>query len=186
MTCAFESQLSPDGAPPAHPISLAEYLATDYHPDCDYIDGRATSRNVGLYPHASAMTVLAGSLYDLTRGTDLLTLMSVRMRVNANTVLVPDVSVIRKTSPREDIIATPPLLVVEILSPEDAISHLQWRVNTYSAMGVEHIWVIDAWKRYVWYASIRGFQQPADGALRIAGTPIQVILAELFAELDEN
>jgi len=62
---------------------------------------------------------------------------------------------------------------------------IQKRVNDYAAMGVEHIWAIDPWKRLGYYASPSGFRQPADGILRVEGTAIAVSLAEAFAELDE-
>ena len=33
-------------------VSLEEYLATSYHPDCDYVDGMLTERNVGQKDHS--------------------------------------------------------------------------------------------------------------------------------------
>jgi len=33
-------------------ISVQEYLATSYRPDCDYVDGRVEERNLGEYNHA--------------------------------------------------------------------------------------------------------------------------------------
>ncbi len=34
-------------------VSITEYLATAYHPDVDYVDGRIEERNVGEKSHAS-------------------------------------------------------------------------------------------------------------------------------------
>jgi hypothetical protein len=34
-------------------VSAGEYLATVYHPDCDYVDGVVLERNVGTREHAS-------------------------------------------------------------------------------------------------------------------------------------
>jgi len=33
-------------------ISMSEYLATCYSPDCDYVDGEVLERNVWEYDHA--------------------------------------------------------------------------------------------------------------------------------------
>jgi len=34
-------------------ISLADYLRTRYHPDCDYVDGEVQERNVGEFDQAA-------------------------------------------------------------------------------------------------------------------------------------
>ncbi|HWZ34412.1 MAG TPA: hypothetical protein VNX18_23900 [Bryobacteraceae bacterium] len=38
--------------PAGKQISVAEYLATSYRPDCDYIDGHIEERNLGEWDHA--------------------------------------------------------------------------------------------------------------------------------------
>lgn len=40
-------------------------------------------------------------------------------------------------------LATPPLIVIEILSPEDRVSRYKERLEDYRRMGVPNIWVID-------------------------------------------
>ena len=175
-----------DPSPRPGALSLAGYLRTSYRPDCDYIEGRAAERNVGLYPHSRTMTHLTYDLDRAGRPFGVLALPSVRVRVNASTVLVPDVTLLRRSSPCEAVIVTPPLLCIEVLAPEDTSPDLQWRVDRYHAMGVEHIWAVDPWKRRGWLASTQGFLQPPDGILRIPGTPIAISLAELFTELDES
>jgi hypothetical protein len=40
-------------------ISVEEYLATSYRPDCDYVDGRIEERNSGGFTHASLQAALA-------------------------------------------------------------------------------------------------------------------------------
>lgn len=97
-----------------------------------------------------------------------------------------DVCVLRSSDPRDPVVSFPPLLCIEILSKDDSLGELQERVNDYATLGVQHIWAIDPWKRLGWYASNRGFERPDDGALRITGTPISIILDELFTELDET
>ena len=91
---------------------------------------------------------------------------------------VPDLAFLR-SDPFEDIVEP---LDIECCYAKSLRSK---RVNDYAAMGVEHIWAVDPIGRVGYYASRRGFQQPEDGVLRIAGTPIVISLAEVFAELDE-
>ena len=38
--------------------SLAEYLRTSYHPDCDYVDGEVQERNLGEFDHAAIQAFL--------------------------------------------------------------------------------------------------------------------------------
>ena len=40
-------------------ISVEEYLATSYRPDCDYVDGRIEERNLGELDHSSLQTAVA-------------------------------------------------------------------------------------------------------------------------------
>ena len=44
-------------------IPVEEYLATDYSPDCDYVDGQVLKRNVGEYDHSKLQMVLAAYLF---------------------------------------------------------------------------------------------------------------------------
>jgi len=166
-------------------IPLDLYLQRTYRPDCDYIDGEVRERNAGYYPHSAAMMVVGTILHEFAKATNTVALFSVRVRVSEDCVLVPDVCLAHRTRPREDVIVTPPLLCVEILADEDGLLAMQDRVNRFVAMGVEHIWVIDQRARYGWAAGARGFEQPVDGALRVAGTAIAVSIADVFAQLDE-
>ena len=38
--------------PTAVAVSVSEYLATSYRPDCDYLDGELLERNVGEWDHS--------------------------------------------------------------------------------------------------------------------------------------
>ena len=59
-------------------------------------------------------------------------------------------------------------------------------MDDYASLGTQHLWAINPWTRRAWYASTRGFEQPADATLRILGTPIFISLVDLWAELDED
>jgi len=65
------------------------------------------------------------------------------------------------------------------------LHEMQDRIDDYAAMGVKDVWIIDPWKRVGYHASAAGFLRPGDEMLRVAGTPIAVSLADIFAQLDE-
>ncbi len=167
-------------------IPVSEYLNTSYRPDRDYLDGELKERNMGEQPHARLQMIL-GRIFDVKRREwGIRVLAEQRIQTSAEHYRIADVCVLRSSDPKDPIVRFAPLLCVEILSKDDSVGELQERVNDYAGLGVEHIWTIEPWKRLGYVASRRGFVQPADGVLRIAGTAIEVSLAELFAELDES
>ena len=167
-------------------IPVSEYLATSYHPDRDYIDGEVKERNMGEQPHSLVQGILARIFGVHRHEWGVRVHPEQRVQVTSNRFRIPDVCILRRTDPRDPVVRFAPLLCIEILSEGDSLGELQEKVDDYASLGVEHIWVIDPWKRRGWVASPRGFQQPADGILRVAGTPIQITLAELYAELAEH
>jgi len=171
--------------PTAPFIPVSEYLRTTYRPDRDYIDGELKERNVGEHPHGNLQIIL-GTIFRNNRvAWGVRPLGDTRVQVSPTRFRIPDVSVIRNTDPKDPIIGFAPLLCIEILSKDDRLSEMQERIDDYAAMGVKDSWVIDPWKRVGYFASPRGFIQPEDGVLRIAGTPIAISLADIFAQLDE-
>jgi Uma2 family endonuclease len=166
-------------------IPVSEYLQTTYRPDRDYIDGELKERNVGEQPHGDLQMIL-GTIFRNNRLTwGVRPLGDTRVQVSTTRFRIPDVSIVRNTDPKDSIIGFAPLLCIEILSKDDRLTEMQERIDDYAAMGVKDSWVIDPWKRVGYLASPRGFIQPEDGVLRIAGTPIAISLADIFAQLDE-
>jgi Uma2 family endonuclease len=161
-------------------VELSEYLDTIYHPDCDYIDGELRERNVGKREHARIQWLLALWLgnheteWNITGGTEQ------RMQVSRTRVRIADLSVMRP-GVLPDILVDPPLLVIEILSPDDTYSDLQERCQDYRTMGVETIWIIDPKTRTG--RMCLGLQWLEAARLEVPGTPIHVILEDLFRQL---
>jgi Uma2 family endonuclease len=167
-------------------VPVSEYLRTTYRPDCDYIDGEVRERNVGERPHTQLQIILGAIFREHRQDWHVIAMGDQRVQTSAENYRVADLCVIRESDPYELIVVTPPLLCVEILSRNDSLDELQERVNDYARMGVENIWAINPWKRLAYYATVRGFSQPEDGVLRIPGTPIEISLIEIFAELQAN
>jgi Uma2 family endonuclease len=165
-------------------ISIREYLRTSYSPDCEYVDGRIVERNVGEKGH-SILQLFLSFLFRLNRdawGVEVYP--ELRTHVALRRFRIPDVLVTRAGVRFESVLDSPPLIAIEILSPDDRLGDLQEKIDEYIAFGVEHIWIFDPQRRSAWRADRHGLHPVTEGELTVAGTPIRVVLGEVFAELD--
>lgn len=89
-------------------------------------------------------------------------------------------TVLTREAPREPIITVPPLVVVEVLSKDDSLRRMRERVDDYLNFGIAHIWILDPVARLGYVCSRTGFQEPEAGVLTVPGTPIRLVLSELF------
>jgi Uma2 family endonuclease len=80
-----------------------------------------------------------------------------------------------------DVLTDPPLLVIEILSPDDSYSDTQERAQDYRAMGVETVWIIDPKTRTGRMCS--GTDWVEASRLGVKGTPLFVNLPEIFSQM---
>ena len=167
-------------------VSVEEYLASSYRPDCDYVDGEVQERNLGEKEHAALQAALIVLFAQNRKAWGIEVYPELRVQVNARNYRVPDVTVTRAGLQWERILRTPALLFIEILSPEDTLSRIRRRVDDYLRFGTEHVWVVDPESRKAYVCSATGFQEPEGDVLAVPGTPIRVVLSELFAELDRG
>jgi Uma2 family endonuclease len=165
-------------------LPLEEYLATSYRPDCDYVDGEIEERNVGEFDHSFLQGLLFRLFYENREAWRTRVSPEQRVRLGPRKVRVPDVCVMRSESPKEQVVTHPPLICIEILSPKDTLRKMQQRVDDYFDFRTEHVWIIDPGLRKGYVCSKTGLQEPTGGVLLVPGTPIRVVLGELFAELD--
>ncbi len=161
-------------------IPLDEYLGMSYRPDREYVDGEIRERGVGGYQHARTQAVLARWFGNREREWGIAGSIAQRVRVSANRVRVPDL-VVLTAGAQPEILTEPPLLVIEILSPEDSYSDTQERAQDYRAMGVETVWIIDPKTRTGRMCS--GAEWVEASRLAVKGTPLYVELAEIFSQL---
>ncbi len=167
-------------------VTVEEYLHTVYEPDCDYVDGRLDDRNVGECDHGYVQILLGTLFTNNRRPWSVRAVTDVRTQVSATHFRVPDIAVLRADAPKEQILTHPPLIVIEILSPEDRLSRFQEKLDDYIRFGVEHVWVIDPKRQTAWTAGGNTLQKVLNGELTVPGTPIRIVLSEIFAELDRG
>jgi Uma2 family endonuclease len=104
-----------------------------------------------------------------------------RIRVSTELLRIPDICLVAPSQPSEQVVTTPPLVVIEILSPEDRIVHYNERHADYRQMGIKNAWVIDPANRVGYDCSTIAWLPVEE--FRVAGGPIGLRLADVWSEL---
>lgn len=162
----------------AHLISVEEYLHTVYQPDVDYVDGHLEERNVGEMDHGDAQVSCASYVRAKCKGY--WAVVEVRVQVRADRFRIPDVAIVKGNKPRTRVFENPPLVAVEILSPDDRMSSMQQRIGDYLEFGVPYVWVIDPETRRGYVYTSEGSKEAKDGVMR-AGE-LEVPLSAIFED----
>ena len=176
-------ELAEDDRPPAE-LSLEEYLHSSFSPDCDFVDGRSEERNVGVFQHSALVTALMVAMHRGRREWNARVLPSLRLRVSATRVRVPDLCMISNDAPKEQVLTRPPLVVIEVLDEEDRFCATMEKLADFERFGVQRIWIVDPERRVAYRYTNGGLERISNDELTLPGTPIRVVLSEMFAELD--
>lgn len=167
-------------------IPVEQYLHTTYRPDRDYVDGEVQERNLGERWHSSVQMMIGIIFGRNRREWGFIPLSEQRVQVSPTRYRVPDICVVPATEPFTPILHKPPVLCVEILSPEDRFSRILERVEEYLQMGVHEVWIIDPRTREVWTATGNGRPTLFTASeLTLDGTPVRIAVSEIFALIDE-
>jgi Uma2 family endonuclease len=167
-------------------ITVEEYLASHYEPDADFVDGVLEERSVGEYDHGDLQGQIVTMFRNHAGAWKIRAVTETRVQVSATRFRVPDVCVVAASSPREQIVRTAPLLCIEVLSPEDRFVRSVKKFGDYIAMGVPEVWIFDPTSRAAHVLDASGKTVAyREGSLRLAGTPIELKLSEVFATLDD-
>ena len=173
--------------PPATLVSVEEYLRTTSDPDCEYVDGEIVERPMGERGHSTVQKRLIIFFGLLEKKLGIRVQPEFRTQTRATRFRVPDVLIEDACTALENILSAPPLLCVEILSPEDTHSRIQVKVQEYLDFGVPCVWTIDPKSEQAWSytRSENGdciSHAVNDGILTTPDSRLTIPLAELFAE----
>ncbi len=166
--------------PSATLISVNEYLATSFRPDCDYVDGEIQERNLGEWPHSRTQGRLFAFLFQREAQWDIRVVPEQRVQVSPTRFRIPDICVVLASDPTEPIVRRAPFLCVEVLSKEDTVSRLNERLLDYFQMGVRFVWVLDPLTRRAFCYTPGEMREVLDGMLRTSSPDIVVPLEEVF------
>ena len=165
-------------------VSVEDYLKTAYEPDCELVNGYVEERNLGEFEHGEVQGLLVQFFRNHAADWDIRCVPETRMQVSAKNFRVPDVMVLRADQKVHRIVREAPLICIEVLSPDDTMSRIQHKIREYVAFGVQNIWLFDPETRLAYRCDAKGFYQVQEDALTVPGTPIRLVLAEVFSALD--
>jgi Uma2 family endonuclease len=134
------------------------YLRTTY-PDTDreYRDGDVLERTLPDYLHGKTQMLLLLFFGALRQSLSIFPCSEVRMKLREGLYLIPDVAVFHGVEPSE-IPDVPPLIVIEILSPDDRLTQVRYKLDEFRRWGVAHVWLVDPLGRHL-YSYESGLQE---------------------------
>src|SRR5947209_11257129 len=108
-------------SPPS--ISVQEYLNSSYADgDREYLDGVVLERNMGTPGHSALQKILIVHLAAFEKQLQIAVRPECRTRIQETRYRVPDVLVmVRPFRQTDRIVLDPPLVIIEILSPDDKV-----------------------------------------------------------------
>ena len=124
-------------------VPVEVYLASDYEPDAEYVDGCIEERPMGQYDHSSWQQAIQLWFAQHMREWNIRVRPELRVQTTSRNYRVPDVVVFDRDNPIEQILTRPPIAVFEVLSPEDRISRILAKLKEYEQMGIPTIMLID-------------------------------------------
>jgi Uma2 family endonuclease len=166
------------------PVSVDEYLSMEFEHDCEYADGVIEERDLGEFEHAYVQGILITLFNNKRREWGVYALPEQRVQTQKTHFRVPDVTILREGTRRESILTHPPLLVIEVQSPDQPLRRTSDKAVEYIAFGIEHVWVVDPYARVGYRGTPQGLELVRTGELSLPGSPIRIVLEELFGELD--
>jgi Uma2 family endonuclease len=148
------------------------------------VDGVIEERPMGEYDHSSWQHALELWFSQHDQEWDVRVRPELRVQVSANNFRVPDITVLDRNLPIEQVITRPPIAVMEILSPEDTVTRLLAKLADYEKMGIGTILVIDPKEgRHLRYA--KGALEPLPAAsFQFAGSACRFDLEAIEKLLD--
>jgi Uma2 family endonuclease len=123
-------------------VTAEQYLHTSFEHDAEFVEGRIVERPLPTWDHSELQGLLIEILRPMGRRLGFHAVPEQRVRVLSDRYRIPDVCVVIE-KPKGQVVTEPPVLCVEILSPDDSASEIFDKVHEYLQFGVPWVWVID-------------------------------------------
>lgn len=163
-------------------ISVEEYLNTSASPDCEYVRGAIKERAVPEYDHAAWQEAILAWFRERKIEWGIRALPELRVQISSEEYRIPDVTVLSRSAPKEQVVTHPPLAVFEILSPTDKMTDVLEKLDAYQQMGIPAIWLIEP-KKPLYYRYSSGQLTPT-AVFELPGTSLTVAMSEIAALID--
>jgi Uma2 family endonuclease len=167
-------------------VSESEYLGTSFEHDAEFVKGVVEERPVVEKDHNLLQRKLLLLLSVPSTEAFFVCVPEQRLKIEEDCYRVPDLALIRVDAPDEQVLETPPLLCIEILSRQDSMSRTLARIGDMLRMGVPEVWLFNPESRTVYVHSGTSMTTYISGSLTVPRTPIQVGLAEVFSAIDRK
>jgi Uma2 family endonuclease len=153
-------------------ITPEQYLATHFDREPELVRGEIVERSLPNKRHSKTQQRLSVLLDRMG-----LCYPELRMRLAEGCFRIPDIAVF-ESEPEEDVPTSPPLLVIEISSPDDRFHELLEKFEDYRAWGVSNIWLVEPElkKLYVYSGALHEV-----AAFELRSHNLSISTADLFA-----
>ncbi len=156
-------------------ISVEQYLNSRFEGfEPEYAHGEIVERSMPTVIHSWLQSVLV-----MRMAIAGFPLVAVRLRVAPDVFRIPDIALFTGALPAEAVPTKPPLVVVEIVSPDDRHTDLLRKLAEYRDFGVRHIWVVEPELRQMHVYD--GLSLVAVSDFSLPDLSFQITLAELFS-----
>jgi Uma2 family endonuclease len=164
-------------------VLLDVYLSTSYEPDAEYVNGAVEERPIGEWRHADWQAAILEYFRSRRIAWNIRAAAELRVQLAEGNFRVPDVTVLDRSLPVEQVITHPPIAAVEILSPEDTVTKMLSKLAEYERMGIRNIFVLDPKGKHFRFAGGALEPLPAE-PFDLPGSSCRFDLAEIEKLLD--
>ncbi|MGD1092291.1 MAG: Uma2 family endonuclease [Bryobacteraceae bacterium] len=136
-------------------VPVDQYLVTSF-PDLDreFHDGEVVECSLPDYLHSRAQALLIVFFEALRKRLSVYAYPELRLKLREALYLIPDVAVFCPAPPADGIPCTPPLIAIEVLSPDDRLAVVREKPEEYRAWGVKHVWLVDPHSRRMYTCDV--------------------------------
>ena len=157
-------------------ISEEEYLRMSFEDRApDYVNGELVERSVPNHSHSKTQGELYFRFRSLAERLPLFPRTELRVPVAPRKYRIVDLAVYAHQEPVEELPKELPLVVTEIVSPDDRHEDIMKRLAEFEAWGVPHVWLVDPGlqRLYVYHngglTAAEAFELPEFGVRIAAG-----------------
>lgn len=137
---------------------------------------------MGTEKHSWLQAALAAYFFRRRKAWNLNVYTEQRNRIRPGKYKLPDLCIVVGPRPETSVLEQPPLLAIEILSPEDKPLRVDRTIADWLEFGVSYVWVIDPETLESALHTSHGRLPVYNATLLIPGTPITVPLQQLDSD----
>ncbi|MBY0504110.1 MAG: Uma2 family endonuclease [Bryobacteraceae bacterium] len=160
-------------------VDPKEYLATSFAgPDREFVHGELRERSMPTYLHGKIQALLCIRFGALIGHYPLFIVTEFRHALDPQRLYrIPDVAVFSGREPSQPIPDTPPLVAIEIASPDDRLIDTLTKFGEYRTWGVPNVWMVDPVAKQLYLYDATGLHPVA--ALSLPQYEFSITLADL-------